>query len=312
MSKGPGSVETKIADLLSATRDRALGIDDIARAAFDLANALPTRVQRLSATRALHRLLRRVRETYARIEKSTDQAEREKLFAYCDRVGYWLRFVPVEGKRGHFRSEADPWCVTTIKGRLYVHPPDVPLRVWAVSIGPGGITWAPAEVVRVTADNVLVHYDGATARLNRKSLWHWWAFWRGVRFVSSQSGRIAAELDQEWLRRYGAAGAAPPSSMQMPMAKAMALLGLSGDYTKDDVLRAFRRAVKRAHPDVGGTAEMFTALVAARDRLLSAIGEQAPPPKPPAYAPSGARIVYRRSIGSTAARSRLGSTPRLA
>src|SRR5258705_11360955 len=57
MSRGPGAVERRIADLFAATRDRALSIDVITRHAFETSR--PTRAQRLSATRAAHRLLRR-------------------------------------------------------------------------------------------------------------------------------------------------------------------------------------------------------------------------------------------------------------
>jgi len=92
----------------------------------------------------------------------------------------------------------------------------------------------------------------------------------GVRFVSSRSGRIAAELDRLSHRRYGAGGSVPPS-MQMPLADAIALLGVKADYTKADVLVAFRRKAKAAHPDAGGTAEMSRRLVEARDRLLAAL-----------------------------------------
>jgi hypothetical protein len=38
---------------------------------------------------------------------------------------------------------------------------------------------------------------------------------------------------------------------------------------------------------------MFQRLVEARDRLLASIGTSAPAPKPPAYAPKGAHLVYR-------------------
>jgi hypothetical protein len=62
MSRGPGSIERRIADLLAATRDQALSIDDIASHAFATGKKPPTRVQRLSATRAAHRVLRRTRE----------------------------------------------------------------------------------------------------------------------------------------------------------------------------------------------------------------------------------------------------------
>jgi hypothetical protein len=53
------------------------------------------------------------------------------------------------------------------------------------------------------------------------------------------------------------------------------------DYTKSDVLTAFRREAKKAHSDTAGTAEMFRALVQARDRLLTALGTSALPPKAP-------------------------------
>jgi hypothetical protein len=90
----------------------------------------------------------------------------------------------------------------------------------------------------------------------------------------------------------------------------MALLGLpaDADYTREDVLAAFRRAAKKAHPDVGGTPEMFRTLVEARGRLLAALGTSAPAPKPPTYAPEGTRVVYRRVSIS---RQRLGRTRQL-
>jgi hypothetical protein len=94
----------------------------------------------------------------------------------------------------------------------------------------------------------------------------------------------------------------------MPLAEAMALFGVPCDFTKEDVLAAFRRKAKEAHPDVGGTAEMFRNLVEARDRLLSAIGTSAPAPKPPEYAPKGTTIIYR---SSSSTQPRLGSTTRL-
>jgi hypothetical protein len=92
--------------------------------------------------------------------------------------------------------------------------------------------------------------------------------------------------------------------MQMPLDEAMALLGVPANYTREDVISGFRRAAKQAHPDLGGTAEMFRKLVEARDRLLAAMGSSAPPPEPPSYAPKGAHVIYRR--GSSSSQSRLG------
>jgi hypothetical protein len=331
MSKGAGLVERRIADLLAATRDRALSIDEITDHAFELRAAKPTRAQRLSATRAAHRVLKRTRDTHDRGRKLIDQAhartkaacgpdsnrdayqarlkadrdfiEGQKLIEQAGRVGRFSRIVAGD-KPGWLKFEDDFWIAETVRRRLYFHPPDVPVRVWAVSMSEGGITWAEADVIKVTARNLMVRYAGELARLDRDSLWRWWAFWRGVRFVSSRTGRIASKLDRVWRERYGAAGSVPPS-MQMPLTDAMALLGVPADYTRDDVISGFRQAAKKSHPDLGGTAEMFRKLVEARNRLLSALGTSAPAPKPPSYAPKGAHVVYRRTVGRSA-QSRLG------
>jgi hypothetical protein len=318
-----------------------LTVDDITAAAFGLRGKPPTRAQRLSATRAAHRVLRRVREMYARSGELREQARRnmqaalglteepatswttkgyddrlekdpawraaEKLWEEANHIGLWARFRRGE-RRGTLEAEIDYWCTTTLKGRLWFHPPDVPVRVWAVSVDPHGVIWAEAEVTKVTQSNVMVRYAGKIARLDRRTLWHWWAFWRAVRFVSSRTGRIAQALDEEWHRRYGAAGSVPPA-MQMPLQQARALLGVPENYTKEDVLTAFRRTVKKAHPDAGGTAEMFRLLVEARDRLLAALGTKAPPPKPPAYAPEGVSVVYRR-VSIRSQRQRLAAATR--
>jgi hypothetical protein len=338
MSRGPGRIEQRIGELFAATRDRALSITDITDHAFGLAGKPASRVQRLSATRAAHRLLRRVRDTHDRAHQLRGQARAavgreprcdiydqeyydqlraepawiaaDALSAFVRHIGMWSRLLRVEGKRGWLRSEQDYWCVTTLdNGRAYFHPPDVPVRVWAVSIQPAGVIWAEGEVTKITERNVMARYAGEPARLDRRQLWRWWAFWRGVRFVSSRTGRIAAELDKLWQERYGYASGGVPPAMQMPLADAMALLGVPVDYTKEDVIAAFRREVKKAHPDLGGTAEMFRKLVEARDRLLAALGSSAPPPKMPAYYASGTTIRYRRRRSS---QQRLGQTRRLA
>jgi hypothetical protein len=335
MSRGPGLVEARIAELLAANRDRALTINDLADNAYGLNGRPATRAQRLSATRAAHRVLRRVQEAHDRAGKLTDKAhadtkaalgrerrpydvvrriadteyderfdshpgyvEARKLFAFAERVGLWMRIVRVEGQPGRLRGEFEFWLMTRIKGRLYLHPPTVPLEVWAVMIDRNGVHWFDAKVMKVTARNVMVAYAGESARLDRERLWHGWAFWRAVRFVSSRTGRIAAELDRLWHERHGSAAGGVPPSMRMPLDEARQLLGLPLNYTREDVIAAFRRAVKKAHPDLGGTAEMFHKLVEARDRLLAALGTSAPPPKPPGYAPSGVTLVYRSGGGS--------------
>ena len=148
------------------------------------------------------------------------------------RIGIWVRVVRTD-RPGYIKREVDYWCTAPIKGRLFFYPPDAPLQVWAVSIQPAGVIWAEAEVRKITECNVMVRYAGETARLDRRGLWLSWARWRGVMFVSSRTGRIAAKLDEIWQDRYGAAGGGP-AVMQMPLATALQLLGLppNADYTK--------------------------------------------------------------------------------
>ena len=339
MSRGPGIIEQRIADLFAATRDRALSIDEIVDNAYELGGRTSSRAQRLSATRAAHRLLRRVRMMHEQACRLRDKAHDdvraaidrdfqgddghrgyvERLNAYplwinaralfdkAERIGVWCRMVPA-GRPGYSKLDYDFWCATTIKGRLWFHPPDVPVRVWAVSIQPAGVIWAEAQVTKITDLNVMVRYAGEVARLDRYKLWHWWAFWRGLMFVSSRTGRIAARLDQTWQRKYGRAAGGVPPAMQMPLAKAIELLGVPANYTKEDIIAGFRQAAKKAHPDAGGTAEMFRTLVEARDRLLAALGTSAPQPKAPAYGPKGTQWVYR--VGRSRQQGRLGSTTR--
>jgi hypothetical protein len=338
MSRGPGLIERRIADLFAATRDRALSVEEIAAHAFQLDGARLSRAQRLSATRAAHRLLRRIRELQDQAEKLVRQAhentkaalgreqlhrqdsidveylarldadpawiESRKLVDETRRVGVWTRIMPA-GRPGWLRTETDFWCATKLKGRLFFNPPDAPIRVWVVSIQPAGVIWAEAEVVRITERNVMVRYAGAIARLNREKLWHWWAWWRGVMFVSTRSGRIAGRLHDIWQRRFGKPGSGVPPAM--PLAEAIVLLGVTPNYTREDIIAAFRRGAKRAHPDLGGTVETFRRLVEARDRLLAALGTSAPEPKMPEYAPTRMRVVYRSGLSR---QNRLGSTTR--
>jgi hypothetical protein len=50
-----------------------------------------------------------------------------------------------------------------------------------------------------------------------------------------------------------------------------ALLGLSGEFTRADVRRAFKAKAKLMHPDQGGDTIAFQELVGARDRVLAAV-----------------------------------------
>jgi hypothetical protein len=95
-----------------------------------------------------------------------------------------------------------------------------------------------------------------------------------------------------WFEQYWRPGTAAPPRMQMPLAEAIRLLGVPANFTVDDVVAGFRRMAKRAHPDVGGSVELFRRIVAARDRLLAMLGTTAPAPRMPEFAPKGVRLRY--------------------
>jgi hypothetical protein len=207
MSRGPGQIERRIGELFAASRvsntshdnirtlraaiaglsgTRAFSVADICDHAFALGGAPAGRAQRLSATRAGHRLLRRVRDADVKADRLVQEAHanteaalgrerrhitragihddeyqdrleadpawqaHKKLAAFCQHIGIWTRLLRGD-ERGTLRIEHDYWCATeTATGLLYFHPPDVPVRVWAVSIQPAGVIWADAEVVKVT------------------------------------------------------------------------------------------------------------------------------------------------------------------
>jgi hypothetical protein len=172
MSRGLGNIETRIADLFAASHDRALSMGEIADYAFELGGRPASRAQRLSATRPAYRVIKRVQENYERARQLVDEAhamataalrldpgdrallsreywaaigalpiwrERKKLEGWCTRIGVWVRVFVVRGEwREWMQTEADYWCATVIgRGRgavLWFHPPDVPVRVWAVTI----------------------------------------------------------------------------------------------------------------------------------------------------------------------------------
>jgi hypothetical protein len=157
------------------------------------------------------------------MKTSDDLAELKKLFEFVYRICHFCH-TPI--------AEADFWQATTPKGTSTSIRP-----MFRCGCGPSRSTttvcvhWFEAEVIKVTATKVMVRYAGETARLDRKRLWRWWVWWRGVQFVSSRSGRIAAELHEIWQRRYGAKGSVPPS-LQMPLDQARALLGAPADYSR--------------------------------------------------------------------------------
>jgi hypothetical protein len=69
-----------------------------------------------------------------------------------------------------------------------------------------------------------------------------------------------------------------------------AVLGVPRGADGPAIHSAYRRAVRRTHPDVGGTAAEFEAVQAAYEALRDRGGRPPPPPPPPRRpAPSGQR-----------------------
>ena len=344
MSKGLGRLERAIGELFKSTKDRALSVADVCDHCFALAGAAPTRAQRLSATRAAHRILQRFAAAREKVDAAFKRALQEAesvlgrpprgrgpgvvYFNYGERgIAVDKEFLAVMSTRPSWPAyqEARPalrreyerfggrhgeWRATASKDRrLYFHPTDYPVRVWAVAIEPAGVAWADAEIVRIIEDRVHVRYRGEPARLSRRRLARNWTLWRNVYFTSSRTGYAARAFDEMWFQRYWRPGAAAPPRMQMPLAEAIRLLGVPANFTEDDVVAAFRRMAKRAHPDVGGSAELFRRVVEARDRLLATLGTTAAAPKMPEFAPKGVKLRY--STWRPSSPSQLGRTRRL-
>lgn len=63
----------------------------------------------------------------------------------------------------------------------------------------------------------------------------------------------------------------PPQSQPegMSLSEARSVLGLGADASREDVLEAHARLIRRTHPDAGGTDGLAAHLNAARDRLLA-------------------------------------------
>jgi hypothetical protein len=83
MSRGPGTIETRIGDLFAASRDRALSVEELAAHAFALDGKPPTRAQRLSTIRAAHRVIHRVMD----MDEARGPLQRAAIRRVRDRLG---------------------------------------------------------------------------------------------------------------------------------------------------------------------------------------------------------------------------------
>jgi len=99
------------------------------------------------------------------------------------------------------------------------------------------------------------------------------SFLREVRLADADSARLVETwLDREYpeWRDSGGSSDEPQDGGSGPMARAEALelLNLTGDPTPDEVREAYKREMKRHHPDQGGSDVAAAKLNQARDVLL--------------------------------------------
>lgn len=148
----------------------------------------------------------------------------------------------------------------------------------------------PASGVRTRfLDMTLDHYSGAMdgliregefsgRRLSELALEELFSLLRHVRLEDADSARLVETyLDREhpeWRDSGGqadeTAGSEGSTASSGPMTEkeALAILELSGSPTPEEVREAYKRQMKRHHPDQGGTDEGAARLNAARDYLL--------------------------------------------
>lgn len=60
----------------------------------------------------------------------------------------------------------------------------------------------------------------------------------------------------------------PPSPQGMSLSEARSVLGVGPDASREEIVEAHARLIRRTHPDAGGTDGLAAHLNAARDRLL--------------------------------------------
>ncbi len=80
--------------------------------------------------------------------------------------------------------------------------------------------------------------------------------------------------------------------LHMPLDQACQMLGVPANYSREDVVKAFRRLALKHHPDHGGDAGAFQKLTEARNLLLSLIGMKAERVKEPAFRARGVKTIY--------------------
>lgn len=86
--------------------------------------------------------------------------------------------------------------------------------------------------------------------------------------VLVSSGLALAGLARSPAPRPGADAAPAPPADGMSLAEARSVLGVGEVASREEILEAHARLIRRTHPDAGGTDGLAAHLNAARDRLL--------------------------------------------
>lgn len=90
---------------------------------------------------------------------------------------------------------------------------------------------------------------------------------RGAWLVSLGLIAVAMIVGQSARPRSGARLDSDQGADGMSSAQARAILGVAEGASRDEIEAAYRRLIRRAHPDQGGTSGLAAQLNAARDRL---------------------------------------------
>jgi O-antigen ligase len=125
------------------------------------------------------------------------------------------------------------------------------LLVWA---GRGGLRRLSRGGVRVGAGVLAILGLAAAGFISLRGEW----IVGLVLAVMSLGGLFAAR-----------AGRVQTAKAGMSAAEARSLLGVGPDATREEIEAAYKRLMRMAHPDKGGTSGLAAQLNAARERLLS-------------------------------------------
>jgi hypothetical protein len=159
----------------------------------------------------------------------------------------------------------------------------VNVPIWTWEIADKGPVWHQAAIISRGEKRVTIDYNGEKYQADRRTLSIEWPLSKPTpldrpHFVYERTPEAKAEAQKSWrIQQLGKqlskalwgseSGAISPAER--------ALLGLPERFTTEAVHRAYRSRSMRIHPDQGGDAELFHALVYARDAALLAADDAA-------------------------------------